>query len=85
VPNRGANIVSVIDASSDKVLKSIKVGREPLGITVDPAENRAYVTNHKDISVSIIDTENNTVVGTVKLSLTPNSPYAGSPWGVAVD
>ncbi|MBI4838401.1 MAG: hypothetical protein HY806_04520, partial [Nitrospirae bacterium] len=51
---------------------------------VDPENNRVYVANHKDISVSVIDAAANKVINTIKLSLTPDSPYAGSPWGIAV-
>jgi len=66
-------------------MQTIKVGAQPLGIAVDTDSNRAYVANHKDFSVSIIDTTSNKVIGEVKLSFTDlDSSYVGSPWGVAV-
>jgi len=84
VTNRGDGTVSVINAENNKLINTIKVGKEPIGVEADPANGRLYVANHADISVSVIDTTANKVVNTIKLTLTPESPYAGSPWAVAV-
>ncbi|MBI4680202.1 MAG: YncE family protein [Nitrospirae bacterium] len=84
VTRREENIVSVIDTNTDKVIGTIDVGKEPIGVAVDSENNRVYVANHGDISVSVIDSTNNKVVDTIKLTLTPDSPYAGSPWGIII-
>jgi len=42
VTNLGENTVSVIDITSDKVVDTIKnVGATPLGIAIDPANQKA--------------------------------------------
>jgi len=58
----GAN-VSVIDASTDQVLKLVDVGSEPLGLAVNPVKPELYVVNHSDNTISVIDTDSCKVVG----------------------
>jgi DNA-binding beta-propeller fold protein YncE len=41
----------------------IAVGEFPYGLALDPIHSRMYVVNHVDGSVSVIDTNTNTVVG----------------------
>jgi YVTN family beta-propeller protein len=51
----------VIDTSTNSVTATIAVGDGPLGIAVDPEENRAYVANYFDNAVSVIDSGSNAV------------------------
>jgi YVTN family beta-propeller protein len=77
--------VSVIDTEKNEVVNTISVGAQPLGIAVDADNDRVYVVNHKDLSLSVIDLKTSKVVNTVNLSLTDrNSSYVGAPWGVEV-
>jgi len=64
VSNRYGDNVSVIDVTSDRVWKQIDVGKEPLGLAINPKEPLLYVVNHQDGTVSVINTDDNEVVGT---------------------
>jgi YVTN family beta-propeller protein len=63
----------------------IKVGKAPRQIAVDSANNRAYVANHADVTVSVIDTTSNKVIDTIKLAPLTDSSYSGNAWGVALN
>ena len=54
--------VSVIDTTSNTVIDTITVGKNPIEIAYDPENKRMYVTNLGDRTVSAIDTTTNTVV-----------------------
>ena len=63
ITNSGDDTVSVIDAASNAVKASIKVGKNPEGIAIDPQAEEGLRRQHRDDdSVSIIDTASNTVV-----------------------
>jgi len=53
------------------------VGALPVGIALNSAGSRAYVTNLNSDTVSVIDTASNTVIGTV--------PVGGDPEGIALN
>jgi YVTN family beta-propeller protein len=69
--------VSVIDAATGTVTRTIPVGRSPYGVAVDPAARTVYVPNAGDGTVSVIDAATGTVTGTV--------PVGAGPDAVAVD
>jgi YVTN family beta-propeller protein len=54
VSNSKSNSVSVIDGTSNKKIKDISVGIEPVHLVTDNA-NKIYVSNSKSNSVSVID------------------------------
>ena len=47
--------VSVIDAATMTVTRTIPVGSLPQAVAVDPATRTVYVTNAGDNTVSVID------------------------------
>jgi DNA-binding beta-propeller fold protein YncE len=47
--------VSVIDATTNTVVTTISVGRAPWGVAINPENNRIYVANAWDSTVSVID------------------------------
>ena len=75
----GKNIVSVIDGSTDAVVKNIPVGNSPRAIAVfaSGSHRRVYVANRYSNNVSIIDGNTDSVVATV--------PTGASPKVIAVD
>jgi YVTN family beta-propeller protein len=75
VTNSGDNTVSVIDTSSNMVVKTIGVGSSPYGVAF--ANGDIYVANFGDNSVSVIDTSSNMVVKTIGVGT--------GPYGVAYD
>ena len=54
-PPSGNGSITVIDASTNKVVYTIGVHRQPYFISVDPAGRRAYVANSGSNTVSVID------------------------------
>ena len=70
VPNLGTDDVSVIDTKARKVLGTVKVGDEPVGVAVG-TDGRIYVANQKGGTVSILDPSATEVVGTVAVGPTP--------------
>jgi YVTN family beta-propeller protein len=84
VANYDDGTVSVIDTTTNTVIYTdpstpeidpITVGGGPRGIAYDSGNERMYVTNNGDNTVSVIDTTTNTVIG---------SPIevAGNPQGI---
>ncbi|MGA6924561.1 MAG: beta-propeller fold lactonase family protein [Desulfosarcina sp.] len=74
VTNFRDETVTVI--AKDNQTKVINVGDGPVGVAVVPEGSRVYVANSDDDTVSIIDTQTDTVVDTLNVG--------NSPWGVAV-
>jgi YVTN family beta-propeller protein len=72
----GTSRVAVIDAATNRVVGSIRVGRRPWGIAMSRDGTRMFTANGLTNDVSVIDPASNRVVGTVKVGR--------RPWGVAV-
>ena len=56
VTNMASGTVSVIDAATWNVVKTIKVGTEPFGCALTPDGSRLYVANQSSDDVSVINT-----------------------------
>ena len=81
VANNGDGTVSVIDTATNTVIDTdptipgitpIPVGSAPFGIAYDSINERMYVTNNDDSTVSVIDTNTNTVIGTIPVGNQPS-------------
>jgi YVTN family beta-propeller protein len=84
VTNFGDNTVSVIDAPTQlglnyvqsllklKVNNIIPVGLNPRGLAVAPDSHTAFVVNVGEDTMSVIDTENSTVVRTAYVGYSPD-------------
>src|SRR5262249_19615893 len=69
--------VAVIDTMTHAVTATVpNAGKGPTRLAIDPIAHRLFVTN-ADPTVTVIDTTNRTVVGSVALG--------GRPGGVAID
>ena len=73
----GYQNVSVINATTDTVVRLIPVGTAPYGMAVDDANGYVYVTNSGTNDVTVINGSTNTVVGSIPVGVEPN--------GVSVD
>jgi YVTN family beta-propeller protein len=74
VANWGSSIVSVIDSSTDTVVRNITEGIvAPDAIAVDPETNRVYVANGISNTVSVIDSSTNTVVRNITVTHFPSA------------
>jgi YVTN family beta-propeller protein len=84
VTNQNDGTVSVIDASSNTVVKTISLcgdcGPAPKGLAITPDGKFVYVANSGNGTVSVIDTSTNTVPTTIQLC----SDCASGPVGVAI-
>ena len=78
VANFGSSNVSLIDVATNKLLGAITVG-DPNGIAITPDGTRAYVTNFRPNTVSVIEVANpfNKVVGSP-------IPVGRAPVGIAI-
>jgi YVTN family beta-propeller protein/VCBS repeat-containing protein len=82
VVNYDSNTVSVIDTTTNQVVKTIDVGSGPLSVTaVDTTQRqRVYVSNSLSNTVSVIDPNTNTVIDTITVSIPPGV-YENPEWG----
>src|SRR5256885_15524362 len=55
VTNEKSDNVTVIDAATRKVIKSIPVGKRPRGVAVSPGGRRVFVTHRDSDTLSGID------------------------------
>jgi YVTN family beta-propeller protein len=69
--------VSVLDAASGAVLRTVFPGVHPSSVAIDPQRGRVFVTNTGRDSVSILDAASGAVLRTI--------PVKGGPTLVAVD
>ena len=60
------NVVSVIDTREDRVIKTIRVGRNPWRIYMSHDGRYGITANNDDETISIIDTRSNTVAATLE-------------------
>src|SRR5579864_4194769 len=71
VANNGANTVSVINTTTNLIVKTIPVGTAPYAVAINQAGTLAYVTNTGSNNVSVISTSTNAVTATIPVSSGP--------------
>src|SRR5258708_32147976 len=65
ITNGKSNTVSVIDLSTFRPTKTLRVGEDPTGVAANSKKNEIYVVNSGSANVSVIDAEQNSVVATI--------------------
>ncbi len=75
-PDRGADGVGVVDASTLEVVKIIRAGQDPESFDLSKDGRYLYVSNEDDAKVSVVDLSNDSVVATVGVG--------GEPEGVTL-
>jgi YVTN family beta-propeller protein len=79
-----SNIISVIDAATNTVIGTVYGLDRPVGVVVNPAGTRAYVTNGGTYptasTVSVIDTFSMAIIATIPVGVSPHN-LAISPDG----
>ncbi len=73
----GSDSLLIVDLESRKVVAEVKVGRQPHGVCLNPAETIAYVTNRSSDTVSVVDLAMNEVTATIAVG--------DEPHGIATD
>ncbi len=69
VTSEVASMVHAIDVATAKVLKNIKVGKRPRRIAITPDGAELWVTNELDASVTIVSTQDHSVVHTLRFEV----------------
>src|SRR2546430_3320342 len=77
VTNEKSDDVTVIDATTRTVIKTIAVGKRPRGVAVSPDGRRVFVANSNSDSVSVIDA--------TKLVVLTTAPAGRDPEGLTLD
>jgi YVTN family beta-propeller protein len=72
VTNTGSNSVSVISASSSKVVASVPVGASPEAVAYDLVDHQVDVANFGDGTVSVISESSLLVVATIGVGIAPS-------------
>jgi YVTN family beta-propeller protein len=73
VPNRGSNIISVIDISN-KVIDNITIP-EPVFLEFNPANNNTYVSSIKSNVISVINSANKLIQNVTLFGVDPFSNF----------
>ena len=71
IGDQGTHTVSVLDTTTNTVVKTIAVGYLPTGIVASPDQTKVYVANGWSNTVSVIDTATNTVSATIAVGQGP--------------
>jgi DNA-binding beta-propeller fold protein YncE len=81
-----ADQAAIVDLASGATTLA-DVGRYPYGVAVDPTRPRAYVTNERDGTVSVISIPDGATIATIPVGVTSGPVFAGyaHPEGLAVD
>src|SRR5262249_8448198 len=84
VPNLGEATVSVLDARSGVVLRTMGVGQAPAALAVAPQTDRVYIANSGDATVSVLDAWSGSVIRTVAVGLQPEAVAVDGQTGAVV-
>ncbi len=69
----GAGSVSMLDAQTGALVRTVKVGRRPVATAVDAQTARVFVANGDSNTVSVLDARSGTVIRTVPVRRTPQA------------
>ncbi len=78
VSNQLDNTVTVIDGATHKIVATVRVGVSPAQMAVSPDRRSVYIANTGSNTVSVLNTDDNTVAKTIAL------PRRSRPIGVAL-
>jgi DNA-binding beta-propeller fold protein YncE len=79
-----ADQVAIVDLAAPKKITLANVGRYPYGVAVDPKRPRAYVTNERDGTVSVLELPSGKTLGTIGVGGPRGNAYA-HPQGIVAD
>jgi gliding motility-associated-like protein len=68
ISNVYSNSVSVISVAENKVIATIPVPGEPIGVCISPDGNKLYVVNSAADNISVINTSTNTIVKNIAVN-----------------
>jgi YVTN family beta-propeller protein len=68
-----SNTTSIIDGTTNEVIKEIPVGINPQGVAINPDTNRIYVANFGSNTTSVIDGTTNEVIKEIPVGINPTA------------
>lgn len=83
VTNSDHRSVSMLDAGSGRVLRTVRVGSNPTALAVDEQAGRVFVANQDDGTVSVLAATTGQVLGTLRVGVTPLAIGIDSRRGLA--
>jgi YVTN family beta-propeller protein len=84
VSNWSSESVSVIDTSSNKVVRTLRVGINPNDMKLS-SDGRLFVACSNDNTVYVIDTRTLQIIERLSTTLTPLAPEGATPDALAID
>jgi YVTN family beta-propeller protein len=81
--SRGPDTITGFDGASGSVVKTISVGKAPMGLALPPGTNKLYVGNEGSNSVSVVSVPRREVIATINVGSRPHHMFA-SPDGSRV-
>jgi YVTN family beta-propeller protein len=72
---------STLDAASGAVLRTVRVGRQPLTLALDEATKRVFIGNAGSGTVSVLDAGTGILRGTIKVGKQPIALGLDEPAG----
>ncbi len=73
VTNQTTGDVSILDAADGKLIQTVKTGAGALGVVYHPTENRIYVANRGEQTVTVIDGASYGVISQLAVKGYPNT------------
>jgi RHS repeat-associated protein len=73
VVGRNPNELSVIDLNTSRIVALIPIGKQPLGLAVDPGMNRLLVTHKAEQILSIINLNTHQVLANIEVGKSPGN------------
>ena len=83
VANQKSGVVTVLDAASEELLKTIPTGEGALGIRLDPKNDRVFVANQRAGTVTVIDSSSYEVIADIETGTHPNTVALNAKTGHA--
>lgn len=79
------SVVSIVDPGTASISRTVSVGDQPIGLLLNKKKDRLYVANAGSDTISVIDTNGDTVVGTILLRPDDSRGLPGAtPTGMAL-
>jgi YVTN family beta-propeller protein len=75
--NRESGVLSAIDTRSDRVIRELEVGKEPVCIALSPDESLIFVTGQQSGTLAILDAARLELIQTVQVGPEPYGVVAG--------
>jgi len=75
ITNQLSDNLSVIDTSSQQVIKTIDIGHRPVGVSLTALGNKVFISNSEGQDISILNT--------ISMQVEAHIPVGGGPVGIA--